>query len=812
MKHKLFSVMMVVCLLASLCVIMAVPSPAFANVDAPSVTPSPATAGSTAQYAVAFSPGASGTLSAGNTVSIEFPSGTTVPTAIDYRNVLVATSGTTTATNPPVAGVSVSSRTVTIQIPTGGYGVAASGTMTITFTQLCGIKNPQVSTHTGDATAYTAKVSTSRETTQVTSGAYTITDWVSASTTVLAKGQVVTLTGAGFKPGATIETPMLLASYAVNGAAMGTATVGTDGTFTMTAFGSGYANEIGVSDGTGRYAQTATVVTLLPTITVTPTSGIIGSNVVIDVMNFSSAAASGTFAAAPATYLTIAGTAMSGGTATQSDLDADGTSDDARWVGTIPQTLTGGVKTISVIDPGSSRITNATFTVTSQEIVVNPASAAPGAQVTISGTGFAPGQTGGTITGVMTASPTVASGIETDSTGAFTAVGTIPTGAATGTLGLIVSIGSTTKIGYVTVTARVITVTPTSGPKGTSVTISGGGFPYATTTNDTVASLLFRTTNWNVAAYGGGSTVSLDTQGNITPTTLTVGNFSTGVNTITVTDELTTHTATGQFTITVPTCTMEPASAVRGDTITVTGSGWLVGTMGLVQIYFNGNVITTATPDANGTIYQQFQVPSSVTANSTVAFYAKDLSNNQSVAGTMVIPAGKLEVSPTSGPVGTTITITGSGFLPSSGVTSVTMGSSGGVTLIAGQAVVTNSAGRFTVTATVPGLAVGGQAVSASAGGTTATTSFTITTGSAAAVTPATATSTVASQLVIMWTFDAATQTWKIYDPQPGATSDIASMTVGQGYWIKVSEDCTMTYGNKTYNLKAGWNLPGWLG
>jgi len=42
--------------------------------------------------------------------------------------------------------------------------------------------------------------------------------------------------------------------------------------------------------------------------------------------------------------------------------------------------------------------------------------------------------------------------------------------------------------------------------------------------------------------------------------------------------------------------------------------------------------------------------------------------------------------------------------------------------------------------------------------------------------------------------------------------SDLASLEKGKGYWIKVSEDCTLIYGGNTYNLKAGWNLIGWLG
>ncbi|MBM3131552.1 MAG: hypothetical protein FJZ95_00765 [Chloroflexi bacterium] len=797
MKHKIFSVLMVLALVSSLCVIMAMPSPVFANVDQPRVAVSPSSAGLTAQCAVSFSPGAGGDLVAGNTVTVTFPSGTTVPTAIDYRNVLISTSGTTTAANPPVAGVSVAGRAVTIQIPTGGYGVVNAGTMTITFTQLAGIKNPQVSTHAGDATSYTATVATSVESTPVASAAYTINNWISATPMTLAKGQVVTIVGGGFKPGSTAETPL------GGGAAMGVATVGSDGTFTMTAFGTGSAAAITVIDGSGRSASTAAV-TVLPNVTVTPTAGTVGSSVTIMGYNFSG------------TPSVVIGSTAWTMTKTNVDADADLGVDDWIMSGAVPAALSGGAKTISITDTVSGKVTTASFTVTSQEVTVNPATAAPGGQITVSGIGFAPNATGGIIRAVTLGLTTIASNIPTDSTGAFSAVASVPSGAAPGNLTLMVTIAGTTKTGNMTVTPRAITVNPTSGPKGTMVTLSGGGFAYASPANDTVSSVLFGATPWNVAAYGGGTTVALDTEGNITPTTLEVGNFSTGVNTITVTDEATTGSAIGQFTITVPACTFEPTSAVRGDAITVRGTGWLPTALGLVQIYLdinNDNVFTevmaTASPDANGTIYAQFTVPSNVTPNTTIRFKGQDLKGNASVPGTLIVPAARVEVNPTSEAVGSPITVKGAGFLPLTGVSAVTMG---GVTLIAGKAVVTDAQGRFTVEATVPGLAVGGQAVSATVGTATATTSFTIVAGGAAAVSPATATSTIASQLMIMWTFDAATQTWKVYDPAPGATSDITSMTVGQGYWIKVSEDCTMTYGNKTYNLKQGWNLPGWLG
>ena len=831
MKYKTFSVMMILALVSSLCIIMTMPSPAGADVSTPSVSVSPDTAGSAAQWAITFSPSATGTITPGDTVTIEFPSSVTVPTSIDYRNVWIHTSGTPTKINAAQAGVSVSGQQVTVTNPTDGYRVNSTQTMTITISQVAGIKNPSVSSHSGDGTAYYVKVSTSREPTQVTSSAITINDWVTASPMQLAYMGATTVKAYGFKPGSSIFTT------ATSGA-VGSGTVGSDGTATFTAFGTGFSAPITVQDGTGRQASTATSTTVLPRITVTPTSGLAGSLINITGYDF------GDTPNLTSSDVKIGGTAFSAGTFTVKDVDGDGIVDDFTYVNAqVPTSMDAGVKTITAqVNPGSP-IAQASFEVLGNALSVSPASGAPGSQITVSGTGFPPNQhvwavylikdaaqfavdladdgeiTSDETSAVELTSTSEPTAIDTDSSGAFTIPCTVTTNLAAGSYGIIVFVPNATGAkgtGLFTVTGRTVTINPTSGPKGTKVTISGGNL----TANSTVAAntgIKFGTNNWNTSSYGGGTAISLDSQGNLTPVTLEVGNFSTGKSTIYVTDAAG-LVATGTFEITVPTCTFEPTSAVRGDLITVTGSGWLPTEIGLVSIYLDINgdgtygsseLVAFATPDAEGKIYKQFTVPSNVTPNTIVYYRAQDTKGNTSIPGALTIPAARVEVSPTSAPVGSSITVKGAGFLPSTGVTSVTMG---GVTLIPGQAVVTDSQGRFTVTATVPGLAVGGQAISATVGATTASTAFIITAGGAAPVTPAVATANIASQLQIMWTFDGATQTWKVYDPTPGATSDISAMTAGQGYWVKVSENCSLVYGNKTYNLYAGWNLIGWQG
>ena len=394
--------------------------------------------------------------------------------------------------------------------------------------------------------------------------------------------------------------------------------------------------------------------------------------------------------------------------------------------------------------------------------------------------------------------------VETDGTGAFTETATVPADATPGMTAIICMFGaypnSSTALAYFTVTANVLNVSPASGPKGTKVTVGGGGLTASSTI--AIGLMRFGGVAWNTAA------IACDTQGNITPTTLTVANTAAeGVNNITATDAAG-LTAANVFEVTKPTCELDVIQAYRGQLVTATGSGWMPGVLGLVTISLGGTIMNVVQPDGDGNIWKQFQVPSNLGVGTTAAYTAVDNYTNASMAGTLTIPNPKLTVDPESGPVGTTITISGEGFLPLTALAAVTMT---GVALLPAGTVLTDSVGSFTATATVPGLSAGGQGVSATAN-ETASTSFTISAAAAAAATPELGFATISDYLDIAWAFDSTTQQWTVYDPSEGAPSTLTVLAVGDGYWIQVAEDCTLTYGANTYNLTAGWNLKGWLG
>jgi trimeric autotransporter adhesin len=141
-------------------------SSASTTVTASSVTPSPSVASETAAYTIGFNVGASGYLeSSVGTITVTFPSGTTVP------------SGTVTgaSVNGTSASASGSGQAITLTTP---VTVENEGAVTVAFTDASGISNPTAQTTT-------LNVKTSTETTDIASDNYTISSATSLSVTAV---------------------------------------------------------------------------------------------------------------------------------------------------------------------------------------------------------------------------------------------------------------------------------------------------------------------------------------------------------------------------------------------------------------------------------------------------------------------------------------------------------------------------------------------------------------------------------------------------------------------------------------------------
>ena len=147
--------------------------------------------------------------------------------------------------------------------------------------------------------------------------------------------------------------------------------------------------------------------------------------------------------------------------------------------------------------------------------------------------------------------------------------------------------------------------------------------------------------------------------------------------------------------------TLNPTSGTANTAVTVTGSGFTAYVGQLVYILFNHNYIASASVIAGGTFTASFTVPATYTTAMTVpvtvqhTVSAYDATKQIAMAYFDVV-ARQIVISPSSGYVGSTVTVSGSGFNASSSVTIYFD------TISVGTAT-TNTAGSFSgATFTVP--------------------------------------------------------------------------------------------------------------
>jgi hypothetical protein len=128
------------------------------QVSTPVVQVSTGAAGQVARYAVTFATGPGGSLVAGiDRINVEFPAGTTLPASFAASSATVGVS--------PSTYVSAAGMVVSVTVP---VAVGAGAQVTLTFVEGAGIRHPV----TGGS--YVLRVSTSRETTAVTSTSYAV--------------------------------------------------------------------------------------------------------------------------------------------------------------------------------------------------------------------------------------------------------------------------------------------------------------------------------------------------------------------------------------------------------------------------------------------------------------------------------------------------------------------------------------------------------------------------------------------------------------------------------------------------------------
>jgi len=491
--------------------------------------------------------------------------------------------------------------------------------------------------------------------------------------------------------------------------------------------------------GTATSSSAFTVV-LPPAITgFTPTSGPVGTSVTISGTSFSGAT-SVTFNGASASFTVTSDTAIRA---------------------TVPAgTTTGG---IGVTTPGGTASSSSAFTVVPPPAIAGfaPASGPVGTRVTISGTNLT-GATSVTFSAVS-ASFAVTSATEIQAT--------VPAGATTGPLSVITPAGTaSSSIAFTVVPPPAITgFAPASGPVGTRVTITGTNLTGATSVTFGAVSASFTVTSafeiqatvpagaksgpLSVTTPGGTATnssaftvVSPPTITGFAPTTGPVGTTVTisGTN-FTGATSVTFNAVSASFTVTSaaeiqatvpagattgPLSVTTPGGSASSSAFTVvpppaiTGFAPASGPVG-TSVTISGTNFTGATSVTFNSVSASFTVTSATSIRATVSAGATTGPMSVTTAGgtatsssafTVVSPPTITGLSPTSGSVGTSVTISGTNF---TGATSVTFNS------VTASFTVTSTA---EIQATVPaGATTGPLSVTTPLGTATSTSNFTVT-------------------------------------------------------------------------------------
>jgi len=366
----------------------------------------------------------------------------------------------------------------------------------------------------------------------------------------------------------------------------------------------------------------------------------------------------------------------------------------------------------------------------------------------------------------------------------------------------------------VNVTGAPVTVSPSTAVAGQEVTVTGTGF----TKSDDLDTVTV-----------GGQTVTYTSSGGLDTTTTIAtgvdtdssGNFSTS---FLIPDSTTTRTAgdhkilvtddgglTGEVFVTVPgrTLSLSLDSSKRASEVTVTGTGYEAkGSVALT--YLSGTTSTSlgsATADSYGEFSKVVTIPNTPAIPSTNTITGA-ISSGGSHTVTHKIPESSISLDVGESETGSNVTISGAGFPAYATVGTMTIG---GLDVRPIPAPSTDVDGNFSSVVMVPGLTEGNHTVKVTASSVTGSISLKVVATTAAVVAASTATEDVfadsiaADNLVRVWKFSNADQSWSFYDPREAfaAANTLADTVSGDIVWVNVTAEESFQSGT----LYPGWNL-----
>jgi len=321
---------------------------------------------------------------------------------------------------------------------------------------------------------------------------------------------------------------------------------------------------------------------------------------------------------------------------------------------TVPDPPTGNYSIIVVDHVSGGTVFTETFTL-EPEITISPTTALPGDTITVTGTGFA-AESEITLTMDSTSLTTDPTTVETDVNGSFSCTFKVPSSTAYGTYTVKAtdedgnSATASLKVG------AIITLSPTEGPSGTVVTISGKGW-------DTVQAGTVVTVKIGGMTCPVVSTIKVSADGTfegefIVPTL--------DVDTYTVEASAGGISGTSDFDVTGTTSiTVSPTSGAPGSSVTVEGVNFTA--LADVKVTIDFGPITahaTTTTNSTGGFKTTITVPPLTPRTEPYNVNATD-ANGLNATTTFRVALTTLAISPSSGPTGTEVLIVGGGFTPS---------------------------------------------------------------------------------------------------------------------------------------------------
>ena len=353
----------------------------------------------------------------------------------------------------------------------------------------------------------------------------------------------------------------------------------------------------------------------------------------------------------------------------------------------------------------------------------------------------------------------------------------------------------------ITVGTNELTVTPTTVVPRQTISIDGDGFTKRGTVDLSEVSV-----DGVPVRSEEGETQAINNNGNISFDIAVPDTVSSGPATVKVVgsgDRI----GTASITIAKAEITVSPTESLRGEDITVSGTGFPAGD--LVLIKYNDGTVSTASTSPTGTFERDITVPARATINPGGTYEVEAVSqvNAVDVSATVDhdIKDPEISMSPTSAAAGSSITITGSNFKGFLQVHSIVIG---GQDVTPVPAPSTDQWGSFTASnIQVPQLDATRHAVKVTVGASDGSdgdaTEFLTVVVAVAAPAPTDpadvfADLVEAGSLSRVWYLDPESQTWSFYDPDPdfAAFNELTEVKSGETYILIITAEDT--FGTKT--------------